>query len=63
MQQHIRKSSSIAIVIASMFFAVAFGGVAQAQTPAYEWRYYRPSNTGIQGDYCDAIWIGPDDDP
>jgi hypothetical protein len=27
------------------------------------WRYYRPGNTGIQGDYCDAIWIGPDGDP
>ena len=32
-----------------------------AQT--YSWRYYRPTNTGIQGDYCDALWIGPDDDP
>lgn len=27
------------------------------------WRFYRPGNTGIQGDYCDAIWIGPDGDP
>ena len=27
------------------------------------WRYYRPGNTGIQGDYCEAIWIGPDNDP
>ena len=27
------------------------------------WRYYRPANTGIQGDYNEAIYIGPDDDP
>ncbi len=27
------------------------------------WRYYRPGNTGIQGDSCGAIWIGPDNDP
>lgn len=27
------------------------------------WRYYRPGNTGIQGDYNEAIWIGPDGDP
>jgi len=27
------------------------------------WRYYRPGNTGIQGDYCDALWIGADGDP
>lgn len=27
------------------------------------WRYYRVGNTGIQGDYNEAIWIGPDGDP
>lgn len=30
---------------------------------SYSWRYYRPTNTGIQGDYNEAIWIGPDGDP
>lgn len=40
--------------------ACASFAVAQQQ---FSWRYYRPSNTGIQGDYCDAIWIGPDNDP
>ncbi len=29
----------------------------------YSWRYYRPTNTGIQGDYCDAIYIAPDGNP
>ncbi len=38
------------------------GTAAQAQVK-YSWRYYRPGNTGIQGDYCDAIWIGADNDP
>lgn len=37
-------------------------GTAAAQ-PQYAWRYYRPSNTGIQGDYCDAIHIGADGNP
>lgn len=27
------------------------------------WRYYRPGNTGIQGDYCDALWIDANTDP
>ncbi len=36
---------------------------AHAQTSQYSWRYYRPGNTGIQGDNCDALWIGPDNDP
>ncbi|MEZ4650074.1 MAG: FlgD immunoglobulin-like domain containing protein [Candidatus Eisenbacteria bacterium] len=29
----------------------------------YSWRYYRPGNTGIQGDNNLAIWIAPDGDP
>jgi hypothetical protein len=29
----------------------------------YRWRYYRPGNTGIQGDFCEALWVGPDGDP
>jgi len=45
-----------------MAFIVVSAVVAQS-TPQYAWRYYRPGNTGIQGDYCDAIWIGPDNDP
>jgi hypothetical protein len=31
--------------------------------PGTTWRYYRPGNTGIQGDYNQAIFIGADDDP
>ncbi len=34
-----------------------------AEQPTYSWRYYRPGNTGIQGDYNEAIWIAPDGDP
>jgi hypothetical protein len=40
------------------------GLVASAHAqPSFTWRYLRPGNTGIQGDQCDAIWIGPDNDP
>jgi Two component regulator propeller len=42
---------------------VCGNSVALAGEPSYSWRYYRPGNTGIQGDYCDALWIGPDNDP
>ncbi len=45
-----------------MFVVLIAAGAAEAQTQ-YAWRYYRPGNTGIQGDYCDALWIGPDNDP
>lgn len=28
-----------------------------------EFRYYRLGNTGVQGDWSEALWIGPDGDP
>lgn len=36
--------------------------LAQA-IPGSAWRYYRPGNTGIQGDLNLAIYVGPDGDP
>lgn len=42
---------------------IALQAFADVPQPTYTWRYYRPSNTGIQGDYCDALWIGADNDP
>lgn len=36
---------------------------ASAQTYTYTWRYYRPGNTGIQGDYNESIWIDADNNP
>ncbi len=29
----------------------------------YSWRYYTPGNTGIQGDYAEAVWIDHDGNP
>lgn len=34
--------------------AVGLGG-----QPEFSWRYYRPGNTGIQGDYNEALWVDP----
>lgn len=31
--------------------------------PVSTWRYYRPTNTGIQGDSCEAMWISTNGDP
>ncbi len=38
---------------------VGFAGAQETNS----WRYYRPGNTGIQGDYNETIWIGADGDP
>lgn len=34
-----------------------------AAAQSYAWRYYRPGNTGIQGDYNEAVYVGADGDP
>lgn len=47
---------------AVLLLFAASAAVAQ-DTRDVSWRYYRPGNTGIQGDYCDALWIAPDGDP
>lgn len=44
--------------------ALLAAGLASAQGPAiFSWRYYRPSNTGIQGDWCESLHIPADGNP
>jgi hypothetical protein len=40
-----------------------FSAWTAAAQETYSWRYYRVGNTGIQGDYNQAVWVGPDGDP
>lgn len=48
-------------VVACVFLV---SGVVDARAQeSYSWRYYRPGNTGIQGDYNETLWIAPDGDP
>ena len=35
-----------------LFFTTAISTIVPQQ---YSWRYYRPGNTGIQGDYATAL--------
>jgi hypothetical protein len=44
-------------------FALAVPVVVMGAEPTYSWRYYRPGNTGIQGDSCEALWVGSDGNP
>ena len=48
---------------AALAFAVVSISIACPQSSRYTWRYYRPGNTGIQGDFCEALIVGPDGDP
>jgi hypothetical protein len=44
--------------------ALMAGAAANASAqPQFAWRYYRPGNTGIQGDYCESLWLPPDGNP
>ncbi len=43
---------------------IAGDGIVRADDrTTYSWRYYRPGNTGIQGDWNEAMWIGADGNP
>jgi len=37
--------------------------VVISQVSSYSWRYYRPGNTGIQGDDATALWVDENGDP
>lgn len=46
--------------------AIATLVILAASSPgqdSFSWRYFRPSNTGIQGDFCEALYVGPDSNP
>jgi hypothetical protein len=62
-QQLTCEPGAVRRVASALVLAVLSTGVCAAQIPGSTWRYYRPGNTGIQGDYNQAIFIGPDDDP
>lgn len=49
--------------VTAILLTCAASALAQTTLPRASWRYYRVGNTGIQGDYCEAIWIAPDGNP
>lgn len=51
------RNTLVSLAIAFTTFATAEG------QSTFAWRYYRPGNTGIQGDFNESIWIAPDGDP
>jgi len=50
------------IIILFCFTFLSFEILAQ-DPYTYSWRYYRPGNTGIQGDQATALWIDENGDP
>jgi streptogramin lyase len=48
--------------ISILFLMMSFLSISQ-QPFEYSWRYYTAGNTGILGDYSEAIWIDHDGDP
>jgi len=50
-------------IITIVSFLIFVSEVLSQDTYTYSWRYYRLGNTGIQGDYNQALWVGPDGDP
>ncbi|MBK6966858.1 MAG: T9SS type A sorting domain-containing protein [Bacteroidales bacterium] len=43
--------------IFTLLFMICVPVALFSQAPEYSWRYYRPGNTGIQGDNATALWV------
>jgi streptogramin lyase len=54
-------NKNIVFIICLILIVISTTFSQQAQN--YSWRYYTTGNTGIQGDYAEAIWIDHDGDP
>jgi len=52
------KSISLGFILLTLSVFAAAQSADQ-----YSWRYYAPGNTGILGDYAEALWIDHDGDP
>jgi Two component regulator propeller len=55
------KASYISLGCTLLLGACTFSSGQGLDT--FSWRYYRPGNTGIQGDYNESIFIDADGDP
>ncbi len=52
------------VMSAFLFFLFSFNTIMLSQgSETFSWRYYRASNTGIQGDENEAIWLDHNGDP
>jgi len=47
-------------VLAAVILLVLAGNLLAAPPSESSWRYYRPGNTGVMGDYSDALWVDPE---
>lgn len=54
---------SLRLIPSSMIAVILGTPPLAAGPPEFSWRYYRVGNTGIQGDYSQAVWVGADGDP
>ncbi len=54
---------SLKFILTFLLVVRVLSTALSAPTDKFSWRYFRPGNTGIQGDYNETIWIGPDNDP
>lgn len=53
----------IRALVTVVCLAPGAASLSAQELPGSWWRYYRPTNTGIQGDSNEAVWVGPDGDP
>lgn len=57
------KNRSIILMALILCELFAMGATLSRAQDSFSWRYYRPGNTGIQGDNNEALWVAPDGNP
>lgn len=55
--------AKVALSTLTLFTFLCAFSAAQVSQESFTWKRYRPTNTGIQGDWNDALWVGPDGNP
>lgn len=62
----IPDATHVNILVMKIFYTFLFAILSTtqfAQIPEPSWRFYRPGNTGIQGDNVTALWVDQDGNP
>ncbi|MCA9757409.1 MAG: T9SS type A sorting domain-containing protein [Candidatus Eisenbacteria bacterium] len=58
-----RRAAFVTLCLLAGFGILESDFAVAALPEGASWRVYRPANTGIMGDYSNALYVGPDGDP
>lgn len=63
MKKRPNRLLEMVLVCGMLGWGTLSAAAAQTGRDTYQWKSYRPTNTGIQGDMCEALVVGADGNP